>query len=276
MIRVGFLRFEIEAADERVPGDSFSRQVRLLARPSYRHVDVKWCERSNAEQRFVQGEATYNEVMNQAPNAIKTTRIDLPDVGPLYWKYSESDRKMLNYWFKKIQTFSEDFAMRVVMTAVKYPQLVIANPVLRSNYARLVQHEVMRVIDGKSKPQPTIIDSAMEVDVTTHVTGVPELVAAELVRDVMAENHFKEFCAHNHVTIKNQGKKYRIPRRTHGLIDVWDEEGKPEARLCIVFKDPGLPPSDEVVMKYLLAIHDPKMLWEIANKFPPGTKLFEE
>jgi hypothetical protein len=36
-----------------------------------------------------------------------------------------------------------------------------------------------------------------------------------------------------------------------------------------------MPPSDEVVMKYLLAKHQPDLLWQIGIRFSPPTGKFE-
>lgn len=277
MIRCGYIRWEISARDETVPGDPWSRQVVFSAQPTYRTVRIKWNAQSTAEQAFVQGTATYAEVLQQTTRGVLTDDLSLPDVGPHIWKYSESDRHMLRYWFGKLQREANAFAYEVVRAASSFPQLLITNLTLRANYARMVEHEIMRVIDGKSKPQKPITEP-MELDITQVQTGIPELVAAELVRDVFSPDHFMEFCHKNHVTVMSKGdvcgvKKYRIPRRTHGLIQVWDEKNKKEASLCIVFRDPGMPPSDEVVMKYLLAVHNPDELWRVANRFPAGANL---
>ena len=135
---------------------------------------------------------------------------------------------------------------------------------------------VFRVIEGRSVPAPTIEDAPMRLDAAAYQTGVPELVAAELVRDVVDAKEFDEFCRFDRVTVLNAGKYYRIPRRPHALIEVWDSRSRrPEARLCVIFQDPGMPPSDEVVMKYLLAKHQPDLLWQVGVKFAAPTGRFD-
>ena len=62
----------------------------------------------------------------------------------------------------------------------------------------------------------------MALDASAYQTGVPELVAAELVRDVVEPKEFDEFCRCYCVTVRNGDKFYRIPRHPHGLIEVWD------------------------------------------------------
>ncbi len=183
---------------------------------------------------------------------------------------------MPRYWMEKLQREAGAFAHEVVRTASSFPQLVIASPALRAGYARLVAAEIFRVIEGKSAPQPTREDEPMSLDVSAYQQGVPELVAAELVRDVVEPKEFHEFCQFDCLTVKNGDKYYRIPRRPHGLIEVWDAKThRALARLCVVFQDPGMPPSDEVVMKYLLAKHQPDLLWQVGVRFSPPTGKFE-
>jgi hypothetical protein len=87
---------------------------------------------------------------------------------------------------------------------------------------------------------------------------------------------FHEFCQFDCLTVLNGDKYYRIPRRPHALIEVWDAKTRRAvSRLCVVFQDPGMPPSDEVVMKYLLAKHQPDLLWKVGIRFSPPTGKFE-
>ena len=135
---------------------------------------------------------------------------------------------------EKLQREAGAFANEVVRTAASFPQLVIASTALRAGYARLVAAEVFRVIEGKSQPQATREDEPMQLDVTAYQQGVPELVAAELVRDVVEPKEFHEFCHFDCLTVLNGDKYYRIPRRPHGLIEVWEAKTrKPLARLCV-------------------------------------------
>ena len=105
--------------------------------------------------------------------------------------------------------------------------MVIASPALCAGYARLVEWEIFRVIEGRSVPAPTREDEPMRLDAAAYQSGVPELVAAELVRDVVEPKEFDEFCRFDRVTVLSGGKYYRIPRRPHGLIEVWDAKTHP-------------------------------------------------
>jgi hypothetical protein len=276
MIRTGYLRWEIEVDDVRSQADALAREVVFLARPSHRLVRVKSGRHVEAAEQFTRGEASYDAVLRSLENGAREVELTIPDVGPQRFRYSEADRaKMLRYWMEKLQREASAFAHEVVRTASSFPQLVIASPALRAGYARMVEAEVFKVIEGKSLPQPTS-DEPMEVDATAYRQGVPELVAAELVRNVVEPKEFHEFCRFDMITVKNGDKFYRIPRRPHGLIEVWDANTRrPVARLCVVFQDAGMPPSDEVVMKYLLAKHQPDMLWQVGVRFSPPAGKFE-
>jgi hypothetical protein len=277
MIRTGYLRWEIEVNDVRSSNDPQAREVIFLARPSYRIVRVRKVGATVVAERFVQGDATYDTVLRALAKGGGEVDVRVADVGPRPFRYSESDRlRMPRYWMEKLQRETIAFAHEVVRAAAAMPQLVISSPALRAGYARLVAWEIARVIEGRSHPQPTEEHKPMQIDDATYQSGVPELVAAELVRDVVEPKEFHEFCQFDCLTVKNGDNYYRIPRRPHALIEVWEAKTKrPVARLCIVFQDPGMPPSDEVVMKYLLAKHQPEVLWQLGVRFSPPSGRFE-
>jgi hypothetical protein len=277
MIRTGYLRWEIDVQDVRSQDDAQSREVIFLARPSFRVVRVKRTSHADAAERFVRGEGTYDSVLRTLDRDGGETDVRVPNVGPRPFRYTESDRaKLPRYWMEKLQREAGSFAQEVVRTAASFPQLVISSPALRNGYTRLVSWEIFRVIEGKSQPGPTEENEPMRLDATSYQEGVPELVAAELVRNVVEPKEFHEFCQFDCLTVLNGDKYYRIPRRPHGLIEVWDAKTRRAlSRLCVVFQDPGMPPSDEVVMKYLLAKHQPEQLWKVGIKFSPPTGKFE-
>jgi hypothetical protein len=276
MIRTGYLRWEIEADDTRSAVDPRAREVVLRARPSYRVVRVRNDDHAAAE-RFLRGEGTYDAVVRTLQREGTEVDVEVPDVGPHVFRYTESDRlETPRFWMGKLQRETGAFAAEVVRAASRFPQLVISSPALRAGYARLVEWETFRVIEGRSTPQPTQVGEPMRLDLAAYRSGVPELVAAELVRDVVDPKEFDEFCHFDRVTVLSDGKYYRIPRRPHALIEVWEAKTRlPLARLCIVFQDPGMPPSDEVVMKYLLAKHQPDLLWQVGVRFSAPSGRFD-
>jgi hypothetical protein len=277
MIRTGYLRWEIEAADGRSAVDRQAHEVVLRARPTYRTVRIKGAMQEEAAERFVRGEASYAAVLHAVERSKAEVEVKIPDVGPHVFRYTSSDREQnLGFWMVKLQREVEAFAHEVVRVAGSFPRLVIANPALRAGYAKLVEHEVFRVIEGRSTSEPTREDEAMTLDAAAFAQGVPELVAAQLVRDVVEPREFEEFCRDDRITIRNGKRIFRISRRPHALIEVWKADSYTgEARLCVVFQDPGMPPSDEVVMKYLLAKHQPDLLWKVGIRFPAPTGRFD-
>ena len=155
----------------------------------------------------------------------------IPDVGPRPFRYSESDRaRMPRYWMEKLQREASAFAHEVVRAAASFPQLVISSPALRAGYARLVECGDLPGDRGQEQAAADLEDEPMRLDASTYQQGVPELVAAELVRDVVEPKEFHEFCQFDCVTVMNGDKYYRIPRRPHGLIEVWDAADPPARR----------------------------------------------
>lgn len=277
MIRTGYLRWEIEATDARSGEDARARVVVFKARPSYRLVRIENVVREEAALRFARGETTYESVLRVA-DRLEPIVLTVPDVGPREFRYSQTDRERLpRFWMTKLQREASAFAHEVVRVAANFPRLVISHPALRAGYARLVEWEIFRMIEGRGAARPTLETEPLIIDAANYAQGVPELVAAELVRDVVSAREFDEFRLKDRVTVTNGGKHYRISRRPHALIEVWDAQSRRGvARLCVVFADPGMPPSDEVVMKYLLAKHQPDLLWKIGNKFAAPEGRFEE
>lgn len=289
MIRTGYLRWEIEAEDVRSGADPYAREVRITARPTYRNLRIKHKVVGNLADRFAQGEISYAEyqeaieegeeqaAVNAGRKAPPDTFVTVDDVGPHVFRYSEADRvKMIRYWMDKLQREVVAFAHEVVRSAAKHTALVARTPALRAGYAHMVAHETMRVIEGRSSPAPTQESEPMLIDLSVQAEGIPELVAAELVRDIVTKDEFNEFSVYDRISVTQGEQLYRIPRKSHGLIEVWNPKSKQQiCRLCVVFEDPGMPPSDEVVMKYLLAKHQPEMIWKIGVRFPPTSAHFD-
>jgi hypothetical protein len=277
MIRTGYLRWEIEVKDARSSVEAGAREVTFLARPSYRKVRVLNGARRNAAERFARGEASYQAIVRARRRGDSEIELVISDVGPRVFRYAETDRlRTPRFWMSKLQREAGAFAHEVVHAAARFPQLLIENAAIRAGYARLVETEIFRVIEGSSKPEPTRDDEPMALDLAAFQAGVPELVAAELVRDVVDKKEFAEFCTFDRVTVFNDGKYYRIPRRPHALVEVWDAQSlRGLARLCVVFQDPGMPPSDELVMKYLLAKHQPDLLWKLGVQFSAPNGKFD-
>jgi hypothetical protein len=276
MIRTGYLRWEIEAADARSTSDPEAREITFLARPSSRVVRVR-NDQHTATERFLSGEGSYDAVRRAQARYGKEIDLVIPDVGPHVFRYSSTDRQQTpRFWMAKLLREASAFAHEVVRVASSFPQLVITSAALRAGYARLVEWEILRVIEGRSSPEPTQDSEPVRIDLSAEQAGVPELVAAELVRDVVDPKEFEEFCRFDRVTVQSGDKFYRISRRPHALVEVWDAATRrPLVRLCVVFQDAGMPPSDEVVMKYLLAKHQPDLLWQMGVRFSPPKGRFD-
>ena len=224
MIRTGYLRWEIDVQDVRSQDDAQSREVIFLARPSFRVVRVKRTCHADAAERFVRGEGTYDSVLRTLDRDGGETDVRVPDIGPRPFRYSESDRAKLPALLDG-KTAARGRVRSRKRSCGRRPRSRSWSsraPALRAGYARLVAWEIFRVIEGKSQPGPTEENEPMRLDAANYQEGVPELVAAELVRNVVEPKEFHEFCQFDCLTVLNGDKYYRIPRRPHGLIEVWD------------------------------------------------------
>ena len=148
MIRTGYLRWEIDVDDARCVADSRAREVLFRARPSYRVVRIKSAGHAHAAERFVNGDASYDDVLRTLRREGGETDVVIPDVGPRPFRYSESDRNETpRFWMAKLQREANAFAHEVVRAASSFPQMVISSPALRAGYARLVEWEIFRIIE---------------------------------------------------------------------------------------------------------------------------------
>ncbi len=270
MIRTGYLRWEIEVEDRRSAVDPYAREVHFRARPSSRRVRILSDPRHACADRFARGEVPYQAVP-VAGLAKRAEEVVIGDVTPHLYRYAEADRfQMPRFWMAKLQRESLAYAHEIVRCAARFPRLISGSAAVQTGYAYLVQQEIVRVIEGRSQAAPTNEVEPVEIMLEERSENLPELVAAELVRDVVDAAEFEEFCRHDRITVWSGDHIFRIARRSHALIDVWDANTRRGvARLCVVFEDAGLPPSDEVVMKYLLARHQPDLLWQIGIRFAP-------
>src|SRR5262249_46416106 len=82
MIRTGYLRWEIDVSDDKCPVDPRAREVVFRARPAYRVVRVRSAGQVDAEERFLQGDATYDVVLKALKKEGDETDVVIPDVGP--------------------------------------------------------------------------------------------------------------------------------------------------------------------------------------------------
>src|SRR4051794_23879239 len=110
MIRTGYLRWEIEAADARSAVDPRAREVTFRARPGYRIVRVRNDDHTAAE-RFLRGDGTYDAVVRTLQRQGTEIDVTIPDVGPHVFRYTEADRNETpRFWMVKLQREAQAFA----------------------------------------------------------------------------------------------------------------------------------------------------------------------
>lgn len=83
---------------------------------------------------------------------------------------------------------------------------------------------------------------------------IREIRARETLRAVLGEDKFRQFIKNGFVTVRaKSGLVYQI-FTGHGITRVYDK-GKQVERLCVVLRG-SFPPTDELIMRYLLILND--------------------
>lgn len=91
-----------------------------------------------------------------------------------------------------------------------------------------------------------------------------ELVALQLLRQMVPTDVFRKYLKHGFVTVQGpSGLVYQIKRRSH-IINVWDK-GELLGTLCVYLRDKTIPPTDEVVAKMIICELDELDIWKRAN-----------
>ena len=149
-----------------------AREVVFLARPTHRVVRVKATAHAEAAERFTRGEATYDAVLRTLTREggeveLTDPRRRPPPVSLLRGRPREDGPLLDGEAPARGQRLRRT---RWSASASSFPQLVITSSALRAGYARLVEGEVFRVIEGRSKPQPTS-DEPIAIDVGAYPAG---------------------------------------------------------------------------------------------------------
>lgn len=88
--------------------------------------------------------------------------------------------------------------------------------------------------------------------------------ARETLRRVIGNDKFRNFLKNGFVSVRaRSGLNYQI-FPGHGFTSVFDK-GKMVERLCVVLQG-GFPPTDSLIMRYLLILNNEKQFRDLANK----------
>jgi hypothetical protein len=116
------------------------------------------------------------------------------------------------------------------------------------------QERMREIIKSRISPAVHVRNNPL-----SHTECERETRARETLKRVVGEAQFRRFLSKGFVTAKGKsGKVYQI-FPGHGITKVY-YGGKMIERLCVVL--PGsFPPTDSVIVRYLLAINNEQMLW---------------
>jgi hypothetical protein len=177
-------------------------------------------------------------------------------------------------------TISQDVPAVCSATAIwsKVSDLITVSCSSTASYIKIIQ-------DGKWVPDTpedrlkTIIDRRLAPYASRRSNPLPppkdfrEICARETLRRVIGDRKFQKFLSHGFVSVRApSGKVYQI-FPGHGLTNVY-KDGQKIERLCVVlFGD--FPPTDSVIMRFLLILNDEEHFRGLANKsqFPEKAQL---
>lgn len=112
---------------------------------------------------------------------------------------------------------------------------------------------------------PAVIGTRLPVE---SAFDAREKRARETLRLVVGDDQYRRFLKHGFVSARNRksGKVYQIFGGTR-MVNVY-ENGKHIERLC-VYLSGSFPATDQIIVRYLMALNNEQQLWDIAIKHGP-------
>lgn len=120
--------------------------------------------------------------------------------------------------------------------------------------------KLKQIIQKRQSPAIIIANSKRPISLDIDLR---EQRARETLLRLIGEQQFFKFMKNGFVSAYNRksGMSYQI-FPGHGITKVF-QNGNLIARLCVVFNK-EFPPTDSIIMRYLLALNDEKKLWDLA------------
>jgi len=124
------------------------------------------------------------------------------------------------------------------------------------------QERLRRIIQQRHAPGVVVIESKRPMSRTPDIR---EQRARETLSRLIGQERFSRFLKQGFISAKNKksGKIYQIFPGS-GITKVF-ENGNLTARLCVVLQG-NFPPTDSLIVRYLLALNDEDKLWSLAIK----------
>lgn len=144
---------------------------------------------------------------------------------------------------------------------------------------KFVQHEqqlknrIKSIIDSRCAPN-IVIKRNDRRKALPMAQDIREQRARETLKQVIGEKKFANFLKSGFLSVKaKSGLVYQI-FPGHGVTCVFDQ-GKLVDRLCVVLQG-GFPPTDSLIMRYLLILNNESQFRSYANKHTPIIQVYQE
>ena len=213
----------------------------------------------------------YDYAVNYWSGQTKTASIVCQDDGYLdygSWEgTSTTDCNVRKYFYNGANTWHTveiGFGGNCTTYPVKYQ-------VLREH--KTPQDRIREIISSRSAP--AFLRHGQQSDIWNPRKFLPERIvpekelrARETLRLVVGEEMYRSYLKRGFVTVQNPKSKnvYQI-YPGHGLTFVYNN-GVMIQRLCVYLKG-DFPPTDAMIVRYLMAINNEDQLWKLANKHGP-------
>lgn len=136
-------------------------------------------------------------------------------------------------------------------------------------YLPTPQERLRDIIRKRHAPGIIVVESKRPMSPTPDIR---EQRARETLCRLIGQERFMRFLKQGFISARNRrsGKVYQI-FPGHGITRVF-ENGNLIARLCVVLKG-DFPPTDSIIVRYLMALNDEEQLWALAIKHSIKTSI---
>jgi hypothetical protein len=200
-----------------------------------------------------------------------------------YWKTQIENRYKIANTYIKGDWFGTN-SCAVTGTVLQYPYLTESTSSVTSiKYSEIVNGWMNHSIAHWKQSAPAPIPIQDRIKAIIEARQAPAVIisgrramalpgddretrARQTMRAILGDEDFRLFLKNGFVSVRaKSGRVYQI-FPGHEFTRVF-ENGKPIERLCVVFKGAeAFPPTDSLLMRYLIVLNDEQEFWKLANK----------
>lgn len=164
-------------------------------------------------------------------------------------------------------------ASNYVINAVKWQSKPLTPEELAAQKERQLKSRLRQIIDGRCSPNIIIRQNDRRKPLPMPA-DIREQRARETLRRVVGDKKFTNFLRAGFLSVKaKSGLVYQI-FPGHGITCVFNQ-GKLVDRLCVVLQG-GFPPTDSLIMRYLMILNNENQFRSYAIKHSPTVQVYQQ